>query len=135
MIRRYLLDANVVLRFLVQDHPVHAKAATRLFARAENGEIELLVTPWIVAEIVYGLSSIYNVGRGEISKLMKAIISAVGVVAESRGPLLDALDRYAAKNVDFADALLAAQAAALKVGICSFDRDLDKFSDVERFEP
>ena len=67
--------------------------------------------------------------------MLKAIVSAVGVVAEDRDMLLDALGRFAAKNVDFSDALLAAQAFSLKIQPASFDRDLDKFSNIERFEP
>lgn len=131
---RYLLDSNVVLRFLVRDHPAYAKAATRLFLRAEIGEVELLLAPWIVAEVVYGLTRIYNVTRGETAKLLKAIVSAVGVVAVDREVILDALRRYAAKNVDFADALLAAQAVSLKLSPASFDRDLDKFDDLKRYQ-
>ena len=37
----YLLDANVVLRFLTQDHPARAKAATALFAKAKNKQAVL----------------------------------------------------------------------------------------------
>lgn len=132
---RYILDSNVVLRFLVQDHPAHSKAATRLFQRAEDGEVELLLPPWIVAEVAYGLSGIYKVARGETAKLLKAIVCAVGVVVPERDLLLDALRRYAAKNVDFADALLAAQASFMKLSPASFDCDLDKFDDVKRYEP
>jgi len=132
---RYLLDSNVVLRFLVQDHPVHAKAAIRLFQWAENGEVELILTPWIMAEVAYGLAGIYNVARGETAKLFNAIVSAVGVVTLDREMLKDAIRRYAAKNVDFADALLSAQAVSMKLSPASFDRDLDKFDDVKRYEP
>ena len=97
--------------------------------------MELLLTPWIVAEVVYALSGIYMVARSETAKLLKAIVSAVGVVAPDRDMLLDAFRRYAAKNVDFADALLAAQSVSMKVSPASFDRDLDKFDDVKRYEP
>jgi len=132
---RYILDSNVILRFLVRDHPAHAKAATRLFLRAEEGEVELILAPWIMAEVVYGLTRIYNVARGETARLLKSIVSAVGVIALDREVMLDALRRFSAKNVDFADALLAAQAASMKLSPASFDRDLDKFEDVKRYEP
>ena len=135
MIRRYLLDANVVIRFLVQDHAEHAKSATKLFQDAENGEVELILMPWIIAEIVYTLAGSYGVVRSEISKRLKAIMSAVGVITEERAVLADAFDRYASKNVDFADALLAAESKALNVAPASFDRDLDKFPDIQRYEP
>ena len=49
--------------------------------------------------------------------------------------MFDALARYEKKNVDFAKALLAAEAATLGVRPVSFDRDLDKFPDTKRLEP
>lgn len=135
MTKRYVLDSNVVLRFLVHDHPAHADAATKLFMRAESGDVELLLMPWIIAEIVYGLSRIYKLTRGETAKLVTAVASAVGVTTLDRDVVQDALARFAAKNVDFADAMLAAQSIAMKLPVASFDRDLDKFSDVNRYEP
>lgn len=36
-----ILDANVVLRFLLQDNPRQGTAATALFKRAERNEVEL----------------------------------------------------------------------------------------------
>ena len=62
-------------------------------------------------------------------------MTAVGVIALDREVLLDALCRYAIKNVDFADALLAAESVSMKLSPASFDRDLDKFDDVKRYEP
>jgi len=62
-------------------------------------------------------------------------VTAVGVIALDREVLLDALCRYAIKNVDFADALLAAESVSMKLSPASFDRDLDKFDDVKRYEP
>ncbi len=38
-------------------------------------------------------------------------------------------------SVDFADAWLAATAAETHREVVSFDRDLDRFTDVKRFEP
>ncbi len=38
-------------------------------------------------------------------------------------------------SVNFADAWLAARAAQLGHGVALFDRDLDKFKDIRRFEP
>lgn len=45
------------------------------------------------------------------------------------------LRRFAGAKVDFSDAWLAAHAAHLGFGVASFDRDLDKFKDIQRMEP
>ena len=46
------LDANLVLRFLLKDHPAYFKAALNLFADAEKGRIILHLHPLIIAEVV-----------------------------------------------------------------------------------
>jgi predicted nucleic acid-binding protein len=132
---RYLLDANVVIRFFAQDQAEHLERAKRLVAQAEDGACELILAPWIVAEVVYTLTSFYGADRRQTAEFLRAFVQGAGIVTLDQGIVLDALDRFAAKSVDFADALLAAQAKALKVQPASFDRDLDKFADVKRYEP
>lgn len=43
--------------------------------------------------------------------------------------------RVQRSSEDFADAWLAATAAETHQEVASFDRDLDRFTDVKRFEP
>jgi predicted nucleic acid-binding protein len=131
---RFLLDTNVIIRFLTQDDADQLEAAKRLIGAAENGKCELLLRPWIVAETVYVLRDVYGLkDRIQIAGLLRRFAQASGVVTENY--VFDALVRYEKKNVDFAEALLAAEAAALGVRPVSFDRDLDKFSDTKRLEP
>jgi len=49
--------------------------------------------------------------------------------------ILDGLKRFSERSVSFTDALLAAQASAMKIQPVSFDSDFDKFQDVGRFKP
>ena len=131
---RYLLDTNVIIRFLTQDDPAQLEKAKRLILAAENGQCELLLRPWIVAEAVYVLRDVYGLrDRGQLAGLLRQFAQASGLVTERY--VFDALTRYETKPVDFAEALLSAEAAALGVRPASFDRDLDKFPDVRRLEP
>jgi predicted nucleic-acid-binding protein len=131
----YLLDANVLLRFLTQDHPVHSQAATALFEQAQKKEAALEIDPLILAEVIYTLEGYYQKTRADIASVLLRLISSPGIEAERRPVILDALRRYQNFPVDFADAWLAALAVAKKMAAASFDRDLDKFTDVTRFEP
>ncbi len=47
---RYLVDTNVLLRFLSGQPAAQAAAARKLFAHAANGEVVLEISPVIVAE-------------------------------------------------------------------------------------
>lgn len=133
----YLLDTNVIIRLLRQDHPAMGPAAKGLFQAASRGEVRLLLEESIVAEAVYVLQSVYKQSRGDIADALQAIVRrAPAIKCERPAVLHDALDRYRRQSqVDFADALLAALAVDQQLPVASFDRDLDRFSDVTRFEP
>ena len=130
-----LLDANVLVRFLVQDDPQQGSAATALFESAERREIRLHLDSLAVAESVYVLVGRYRRSRTEVVDTLLTVIDNAGVETAEAEIVIDALKRFAAKNVDFADAWLAARAAHVGYGVASFDRDLDKFKDIRRIEP
>ncbi|MBL4701683.1 PIN domain-containing protein [bacterium AH-315-I18] len=131
----YLLDANVIVRFLAADHSKHLEKAKQLISRAEMGEIELIVMPWILAEVVYVLSSVYSVPRKVVAEALEVFVGGVGITVEDHDVIIDALHRFAKTKVDFADALLAAYSAARNLQPASFDRDLDRFGDIKRLVP
>ena len=130
-----LLDANVLVRFLVQDDPRQSAAATALLEKAERREVVLMLEAMVVAEVVYVLLGRYGRSRGEVAGVLLSIIQNVGVETLERDVVTDALQRFAAVNVDFSDAWMAARAAQLGHAVASFDRDFDKFKDIRRFEP
>ena len=64
--KELILDANVLVRFLVQDGPQQAKAARKLVEQAESGAVLLVVDPMIIAEAVYVLTSFYRKDRKSV---------------------------------------------------------------------
>ena len=130
-----LLDANVLVRFLVQDDPKQGSAATALFESAERREFRLHLDSLAVAESVYVLVGRYRRSRTEVVNALLTVIDNAGVETADAEIVIDALKRFASKNVDFADAWLAARAAHVGYGVASFDGDLDKFKDIRRIEP
>lgn len=133
--KELLLDANVLVRFLVQDDPKQSTAATALFEKAERREVVLHLDALVVAETVYVLTGRYGRSRTEVVNILLAIIQNAGIKTMEDDVVTDALQRFAAFNVDFSDAWLASRAAQLHRPVASFDRDLDKFKDIKRFEP
>ena len=132
---RYLVDTNILLRFL-SGEPLHQAEGTRkLFARAAADEVILDVSPVIVAEVVYTLLSFYGVERKEAAEKLIRLLQQRGVKVRNGSQVFDALKRLQTSNVGFADAFLVASGAEEKVAIASFDRDFDKFQDLSRFEP
>ena len=62
----------------------------------------------VVAEIVWTLESFYGLGKDDIRDKVAAILNTPGLKVHEEGLLLDAIEWYAEKNVDFADAYNAA---------------------------
>jgi len=133
--KEFLLDANMVVRFLVQDDLKQSVAATALFEKAERREVALHLDALVVAEAVYVLTGRYGRSRTEVVNVLLAMIQNAGIVTREEEMVTDALRRFAACNVDFSDAWLASRGAQLRRPVASFDRDLDKFKDIKRFEP
>ena len=129
------VDANVLLRFLTADPPGLAEKARGLMARAQAGEVTLILTPVILAEAVWTLESFYQFSRQDIVGALVPLVRAEGVMALESETLVEALHLYREKNVDFADAYLAAAARQTgEAAVASFDRDFDRLG-VRRLEP
>ncbi len=133
--KELLLDTNVLVRFLVQDHPKQSAAATMLFEKAERREVLLHLDALVVAEAVYVLIGRYGRTRSEVVNVLLTLIQNAGIETMEEEIVISALQRFAAFNVDFPDAWLAARGAKLHRPVASFDRNLDKFKDIKRFEP
>jgi predicted nucleic-acid-binding protein len=128
--KRRLVDTNLIVRYLVQDHEKHAKAAGRLFDACDRGDVVIVVLPAVLAECVFVLESFYEHLRGDIASALGRLISSPCIEIDGAAIHLDALDRYRKTRVHFVDCLIAATAAAENMPVASFDQDFRKFTDV-----
>ena len=132
---KYLLDTNVLIRFLLGDHAEHSPAARALFADACDGKCVLILTDVAVAESVWVLHSFYDIAREKIAEGLSKVILSAGVRCPGRDEMLNALDRFAATKCDFLDCYLAALAASSGNRVATIDKDFDQFDDIERWRP
>ena len=130
MSKRRLVDTNLIVRYLVQDHEKHAKAAGKLFDACDRGDVVIVMLPAVLAECVFVLGSFYEHARGDITSALGRLISSPGVEIDGAAIHLDALDRYRKTKVHFVDCLIAATAATEDMPVASFDQDFRKFTDV-----
>ena len=133
--KKYLLDTNVLLRFLLDEHPEPSVATARLFQQAADEKCLLILTDLGIAEAVWVLTSYYKLERQKVADSLAKLLLKAGVQCPSLEPVLDALARFKATNCDFFDCYLAAQAASSAVAIASFDSDLRKFEDASLWDP
>jgi predicted nucleic-acid-binding protein len=128
--KRRLIDTNLVIRYLVQDHEKHAKAAGRLFEACDRGDVVIVLLSAVLAECVFVLESFYEHPRGDIASALGTLISSPSVEINESAIHLDALHRYRKTKVHFVDCLIAATASRENIPVATFDQDFRKFADV-----
>ena len=134
--KEVLVDANLILRYLTKDPPDMAEAALRIFDKAKSGKISLHILPLTVAEVVWVLESFYGYPKGKIAETISQFLLCEGLKVHELDILIEALELFREKNVDFADAFLAA--TAFQKGprvICSFDQHFDRVYGITRLDP
>ena len=134
---RHLLDSNILLRYLTNDHPKLAVRCEALLEKIVKGKEDVLLTPLVIAEVVWVLESQYDYPREKISELVLKLIHTPHIEVPDKDILTGAFalwhrDRFEA---DFIDVYHAAwiEAKGLK-GVYSYDRDFDRLA-IPRFEP
>jgi len=120
-VKRLWVDANVLLRFLTGDPPEMAERSARLMSKAEDGEIVLVVSAMVVAEVIWVLKSFYSFSFKDIARVVIPLISADGLETEDCALMVQAIELAQEKNVDFIDAVLALKAVRHEESVCSFD--------------
>ena len=132
--KKYLLDTNVLLRFLLDDHPELSRAAAGLFQQAADEKCLLILTDLGIAEAIWVLTSFYKHERQKVAESLAKLLIKAGVHCPTLEPVLDALAGFKATDCDFFDCYLAAQAASSGVAIASFDKDFRKFEDARLWD-
>jgi predicted nucleic acid-binding protein len=128
--KRRLVDTNLIVRYLVQDHDQHARATGKLFDACDRGDAIIVLLPVVLAECVFVLESFYGHPRADIASALARLISSPGVEISEVTVHLDALNRYKGTRAHFVDCLIAATAVAKNVSVATFDQDFRKFGDV-----
>lgn len=130
MSKQRIVDTNLIVRYLVQDHDKHARAAGKVFDACDRGDVGIVVLPVVLAECVFVLESFYRHPRTNIASALGRLISSPGVEISEVTVHLDALNRYKRTKAQFVDCLIAATAVAKNVPVATFDQDFRKFVDV-----
>ena len=116
-----LIDANVMLRFLLNDD---AKMADEAAAVISSGAF---TKEAVVAEVLYVLKGVYKMERRAIADLITGLLGVVQI--ENRDVVLFALGLYKERSLDFVDCLLIAYSSVQKIEVFSFDKKLNKLLD------
>jgi predicted nucleic-acid-binding protein len=114
---RAFVDTSVLLRFLVKDDDLKARAVEKLLLTAPGKGTVLHILPVTMLEIVWVLEKVYKFGKKDVRGLAEAIINTPQLKVEMGDVFLKALKAYEEKNVKFADAVMAYWGLEKKISI------------------
>jgi predicted nucleic-acid-binding protein len=106
LMNRVFVDTSVILRLLVQDDDLKAKAVENLIRTAPEQGIVLHIFPVTMLEIVWVLEKVYKYKKKAVRELAEAIINTPQLKVELADVFLKALKVYEEKNIKFADAVM-----------------------------
>jgi len=117
-----IVDANVVLRYLLDDH---AELSTKA---ADIIEQQVATLPMEVAcEVVYVLQKVYGVERHEIRRQLRALLDETLVSMDKPAVFLKGLECYETSKLDFVDAVLWAYLVVEGESVYTFDKKLNGY--------
>ena len=111
-----LLDANAVLRYLLEDIQEQSDVV------AETIEAGAEVTVEVLVECVYVLSGVYHVSRSDIAESLGILLDEV--TCRRKRVAAAALGLYSGSSFDFVDCVLAAEVAENGRETLTFDKKL-----------
>ena len=124
------VDTNVIVRYLVEDPERIApefRGVVDFFRKLERGERTALLTPLVIFQAYFVLTSYYEVPREEAASSLRTLLSFKGLRVPEKAVLRKCLGTLVERSVDLVDAYLAALCATRQLdGVYSFDEGLEK---------
>ena len=131
------IDTSAILRLLVKDDPVKARAVERLLKESKNRNMNLYVLPVTILEIVWVTEKVYRLGRKTIRELVEAILNTPELKCPLEEVFRQPLITYETHNIKFADAVMGCW--GLNEGISTVytydEKDFKKISGLQVFRP
>lgn len=122
--KRFFVDTNYFLRFLVGDNENQGEIATNLFSDAAGGKVALVSSMVVLFEIYWVLSDYYEVEGEELVEKLRGAMS-LSVEFESRQMLSKAIMEMGKHNFDLEDSYNMNYANSLGVdNFKTFDQKL-----------
>lgn len=121
--RMALIDTNILLRWLLNDHKALSPRAETIISNASTGS--LIVTEIVAAEIVYVLRGTGR-DRSQTSEALLLIRRTSALKYEKEELMIDIIKLMTETTLDFADIYLLERTRREKISLETFDRALHK---------
>lgn len=129
------LDTNIILRFILKDHPIYSPKAEEIIEQIDGGSVKVYISWPTILEVVFVLQNSIKLPKKEIAEKILPIFHLDNAALEQKYLLDTIFGYYVDKNISLTDAYNAALMQKKKIKrIYSFDEDFDKFPQIKRLE-
>lgn len=111
-----LIDANVILRYILNDIPKQAEQASKIIEKGAFTHNE------IIAEVIYVLVKLYQIPRKKIKDILCPLLEEVQM--DQKEVISFAIEKFSDTKFDFVDCILLARKKILHDDIFTFDKKL-----------
>lgn len=134
--KKYLVDTNILLRAILEDHKTQSPRAQRFLEKIKSSQkYQCYTTPWVIAEIIWTLRSLYRYTRKDVVKIVEGIINTPNLKVLQERLVAEVIVLFEEKGVDFIDAVNCLICSGEEFdGVVSFDEDFDKLG-MKRVQP
>jgi len=122
---RKLIDANVILRYLLRDDEGSFKKASALLEKVKKGEEIVVIPESVIAECVYVLLKIYHVDRETIAEKLRGLLSYKGIANSDRIDLIEAITLFGQSQISIVDCILCSKSVNQGMILFTFDDELE----------
>ena len=116
-----IVDANIILRYLLNDHIELSEQARRIIE-----ENDVMVPVEVLCEVVFVLMSVYKVSRDDTCSELYVFFTNTRCELPHRDSVLKGIEIFSTKNLDFVDCILAGYNEVENATVHTFDNQLLK---------
>ena len=121
--KRYLIDANVLISFVTDRNLGQQIRSAQIFEQAAHGKARLLCPYNVLVEFAYVLDKVYHQPKALVRQMLVDLIALPGIEVLPDAEFGDVLQLWPEPLPDLGDALVAAVARReSKVVVATFDR-------------
>ena len=127
--RKYCLDTNYLLRYIVDDIPSQVDEVVELLDLASEDKVECFISVIVQMELFFVLSSFYNFDKSRMYATMQNIYKMDFLNFEYVDQMRKALELYLHKNLSIQDSFLIVVSKTENMELKTFDKKAKSIFD------
>lgn len=132
--KKYLLDTNVWLRFILNDDQEQFEWSNRLINLIEENKIYPYISPIVFMELNFILVKLYKFTKSEVENLIQDILMTRNLVIANKMDFLKSFEWHKKYRVKLADCLIVGSLPK-NCQLVTWDNEFKKINDIKTVSP